>query len=129
VHLVWGTWDRLDLITPELEESLYPAVISNSKALKYEALAVGGTPDHVHILARLAPSISVADLVKQIKGSTSHLITHKIDPESFFKWQGAYRAFTVSKSGVNKVRHYILNQKEHHQTGSWIAEWEFQAGQ
>jgi REP element-mobilizing transposase RayT len=94
--------------------------------LKCEALAVGGTSNHVHILVRLSPAVSVADLVKQVKGSTSHLVTHVIDPDGFFKWQGAYRAFTVSKSGVNKVKQYILNQKEHHKSDSWIAEWEYQ---
>lgn len=35
---------------------------------------------------------------------------------SSFGWQTGYGAFSVSVSGVEEVKIYILNQKEHHRT-------------
>jgi putative transposase len=124
IHLVWATWDRLPLITSELEARLYPAMIAKCKEHRCEALAIGGVQDHVHLLVRFAPTISVADLVKEIKGSSSHLVTHVIATDEFFKWQGAYRAFTVSKNGISSVKSYILSQKDHHQLNTIINELE-----
>jgi len=64
-------------------------------------------------------------LVKEIKGSTSHLVTHEITSGEFFKWQGAYRAFTIRKSDVPIVQNCIQNQKQHHEEGNLTPEWEF----
>lgn len=89
VHLVWATWDRLALIAPQIEQPLYAALAEKCKTMKCEALAIGGVADHVHVLARLRPVVAVADLVKELKGASSHLVTHVLRPGEFFKWQGA----------------------------------------
>jgi hypothetical protein len=52
------------------------------------------------------------------------LVTHEITPGEFFKWQGAYGAFTLRKEDVPIVQAYIENQKQHHATGSVWEEWE-----
>ena len=77
-----------------------------------DVLAIGGIADHVHLLIRFPASISLSELVKQIKGSTSHLVTHR-SPQPF-KWQGGYGAFTVSKKEVDKISLYIANQEARH---------------
>jgi len=116
VHLVWATWDRLPILTPEIEKRVYAAIADKCRAMDCEPLAIGGVADHVHVLIRLNPTVAVADLVKEVKGSSSHLVTHEIRPAEFFKWQGAYRAFTLRKSEVEQVRAYIQNQFTHHGT-------------
>ena len=124
LHCVWATWDRLPLITPKIERALYTAILAKCRQLKCEPLVIGGMPDHVHLLLRLHTTISTADLLKEIKGASSHLITHKITPREFFKWQGAYGAFTVSKDDVPAVRGYIVHQKEHHAKDDVLQDWE-----
>lgn len=62
----------------------------------------------------LHTTTAIATLVKEVKGSSSHLVTHAIMPGAFFKWQGAYGAFTIRKSEVPTVKAYIENQKQHH---------------
>jgi REP element-mobilizing transposase RayT len=113
-HLIWSTWDRLPLITDELEPIIQAAMAAKCRQLKCELLAIGGIEDHVHLLVRFHPAVSIARLVQEIKGSSSHLISRKVDPGGFFKWQGAYQAFTIRKSEVPKVRAYIDGQKDHH---------------
>jgi putative transposase len=83
-------------------------------------LAIGGIEDHIHMLVRLAPTITVARLVGEVKGASSHAITHAIRPADFFKWQGSYGAFTISQRSVCQVCAYILNQKAHHADSTLI---------
>lgn len=125
LHCVWAVWDRLPLITPQIETVLYPAIIEKCRELKSEVIAIGGIEDHTHVLVRFHTTVSVADLVKGMKGSSSHLMTHKVlGADDFFKWQGAYGAFTVSKRHVKIVTEYIVNQKKHHAEKSLWDEFE-----
>ncbi len=66
----------------------------------------------------------MSDLIKQIKGSSSHLITHQIKSGEFFKWQGSYGAFTVSQDDIDAVANYIRNQAIHHRQKLTISSWE-----
>ncbi len=68
--------------------------------------------------------VAVADLLKEVKGASSHLVTHVITPGEFFKWQGAYGAFTLRKEDVPVVKSYIERQKEHHARNDLWQEWE-----
>lgn len=124
LHLVWATWDRLPLVTADIQAGLYAAIIAKCKELGCEPLAIGGISDHVHLLIRLSPTVSVSQLVKEVKGSSSHLATHVLNPDSLFKWQGAYSAFTIRKSEVDTVRTYIQNQAAHHATNQLDATFE-----
>ena len=71
----------------------------------------------MHVLLRLPATVTIATLVKQLKGSSSHLANHEILPRGF-KWQGGYSASSVSRRALPRVRDYILNQEEHHRDGT-----------
>jgi len=114
IHLNWATWDRLPLLSDELRPDVYACIQAGCDALGAEVLAIGGTEDHVHLLVRLPTTVSVATLVKQVKGASSHMVTHELIPENGFRWQGAYGAFSVSRSDVSRVCDYIARQEEHH---------------
>jgi len=126
VHLVWGTWDRLPLITPQIEREIQRVIGAKCVELDGEIIAIGGVSDHVHVLVGLPATVTIANLVGQMKGSSSHTVTHDIYKDGrFFKWQGAYGAFSVSPDGVPQVCDYIHHQKEHHANAELIAAWEF----
>ena len=103
VHCVWATWYRLPLITPDIQEVIYASIIGQCHQLGGTVIAIGGIEEHIHLLAGIPPTLSVSDLIKNIKGSSSHLITHKIKPSEFFKWQGSDGAFTVSHNDIAAV--------------------------
>ncbi|WP_135478254.1 IS200/IS605 family transposase [Candidatus Chloroploca mongolica] len=124
VHLVWATWDRLPLIAPEVEPRLYAALAEKCRALGCQPLGIGGIADHVHVLAGFPATITIAKLVGELKGASSHLMTHELAPGAFFKWQGAYGAFTVSEHMVSTVVAYIRNQKEHHRDATTLVAFE-----
>jgi putative transposase len=114
LHLVWATWDRLPLITEEIKPRIYATIAEKCREMKCVSLAIGGISDHVHLLVRLYTTVAVADLAKEVKGSSSHLVTHEITPGVFFKWQDAYGAFTIRKSEVSNLTAYIQNQEQNH---------------
>ena len=124
LHCVWAIWDRLPLLTPEVEEVLLAAIHAKCRDLECELQALGGMPDHLHLLVRFPTTLSVADLVKGVKGSSSHLLTQHVAKGTFFKWQGGYGAFTVSPDIIPTIRSYIHNQKRHHAEKNLWADWE-----
>src|SRR5438552_780932 len=113
-HLIWATWDRVPYLTGEVQDAVYACMQQECARLKVDVLAIGGIENHVHILIRFPATVMLAELVKQMKGVSSHMVTHKLGHEQGFKWQGAYRGFTLSKSDAPRVREYILHQQEHH---------------
>ena len=118
VHFVWATWDRQPLITPEIERDLWRYIRTSCTDDKCEVLAVGGMPDHVHLLALLSNTITLADLMKHAKGGSSLFASDTLTPGAWFKWQGSYGAFSVSRPQIDKVIHYIQNQRQHHLEGT-----------
>lgn len=124
LHLVWATWDRLPLITPEIERRLHRNIESEARKMGCTVLALNGMPDHVHLVVSFPTTITIADLVKQVKGVSSHFVNETLKPESQFKWQGSYGAFTVSRRELEKVIGYVKHQKDHHAANELIPEWE-----
>ena len=114
VHLVWATWDRLPLITPDIERRVNTAICDSIHGFGCPMYAIGGVPDHVHVLIGLSATASIATVVKEAKGSVSRLISHELRPNEFFKWQGAYGAFAVEHERGPTVIAYIRDQKRHH---------------
>jgi REP-associated tyrosine transposase len=127
LHLVWGTWDRLPLLAGEIESAVYRSFEAKCVELRVALVAVGGVEDHVHLLVQLPATLAIADLVKHLKGASSHLITQRVRPGEFFKWQGAYAAFSIGPDDTAPVRDYILRQKEHHAANRLIPRWELPA--
>ena len=123
LHFVWGTWDRLPLLTGEREDIAHRAIGAKCAELATEIIALGGVEDHIHLLVDLPTTICVADFIKHAKGASAHLISHQFAPD-FFRWQGAYGVFSVSFGDLPRVSKYIHNQRQHHQFDEIIPEWE-----
>ncbi len=120
VHLVWSTRHRLPLVDADVEARLYAEMAGRCRGLRCTPLAIGGMPDHVHLLASLHPTVSVAGLAKDVKGASAHFVQKVLRPDIFFQWQSGYGAFTVSRSDLTAVQRYIAEQKAHHANGHLI---------
>lgn len=81
-------------------------------------------PDHVHALFLLNPLKSISEVIKQVKGSSSHSINGVDLMLEKFAWQSGYAAYSVSESQVEKVYTYIKNQKQHHLKQSFQEEFD-----
>ncbi len=118
VHFIWAIWDRLPLISSSIERRMYREIEAICAKKHCDVLALGGTEDHVHLLVNLSNTITIADLMEAVKGSSSHFANEELVPAGTFKWQGSYGAFSVSPHEKAKVINYINQQKEHHANGT-----------
>jgi REP element-mobilizing transposase RayT len=124
VHLIWATWDRLPLLTDEITPALYRAIGAKCEELHAQVVAIGGVEDHVHLLVGLPATLTIADLMKHIKGATSHLVNHRLPNGGSFRWQGAYAAFSVDPQRLQRLIDYIANQRQHHFSNTLLSAWE-----
>ncbi len=113
-HIVYSTKFRKPTIEKTWEDELYGYVGGIIRENKGTLLCMGGVNDHVHLLAKLSPTIAFSDVLRLIKTNSSKMVNENIRPRFPFEWQKGYGAFSVSESQQGAVRTYILNQEEHH---------------
>jgi REP element-mobilizing transposase RayT len=118
-HVIFSTKYRIPRIDKGLKNDLYAYIGGIIRGEKGQLLEIGGTTDHLHILAGFHQTVAVAQMLQHIKGSSSKWINDEKQPQEKFEWQAGYGAFTVSQSQVPTVRHYIQQQEEHHQKRSF----------
>ena len=112
-HLIWATTRREPMVTERVEALLYPYLCQKCIEKKAFVYAVGGMPDHVHLVCSIPPAFSVSNFVKIIKGSTSHYINEYAFDVSI-KWQRGYGYLTLAKHDLPDVIAYVENQKTRH---------------
>ena len=114
IQIVFAVRGRQNLISESNREQLEKyicGIISNKKS---KPLAIYCNPDHVHILIGLSPSVYISDLARDIKANSSRWINENNWINGKFYWQEGFGAFSYSKSQLDVVVKYILNQAMHH---------------
>ena len=114
IHAIWSTKDRHPFIHSNVEHKIYHFISEQFREQGCPVSIINGMPDHLHCLFLLNPQKSIAEVIKQIKGSSSHYINQNNLIVDKFSWQTGYAAYSVSESVVDKVHNYIHNQKQHH---------------
>jgi REP element-mobilizing transposase RayT len=120
VHLVFSTKNREPFITDHHREDTFNYLGGTLNAIECPAICIGGVSDHVHFLFGLSRSMSISDVVEELKKGSSKWAKEKIHPA--FYWQNGYGAFSVSPSNLDQVKRYIENQEQHHRTLSFQEE-------
>ncbi|MBK7291491.1 MAG: IS200/IS605 family transposase [Chitinophagaceae bacterium] len=124
IHAIWSTKDRHSLITPAIENILYDQLKNQFIESGCSISIINGAADHVHCLFLLNHKKALADIIKQVKGASSHWINQQDIITEKFAWQTGYAAYSVSESVFDKVYQYILNQKKHHTKKTFVKEYE-----
>lgn len=123
IQIVFAVKGRQNLISKENREELHKFITGIVSNRNQKLFAVFAMPDHVHILVSMSPVISISDLVRDIKAGSSKFINEKRWMNGKFNWQEGYGAFSYSKSSVDSVIKYILNQEEHHKKKTFQEEY------
>ena len=117
--IVFNTKIREGFVDRNVAPKLHAYMSGVFKECDSPALSIGGTADHVHALALLSRTITIADLVKEVKIASSKWMKVQTRGLRNFQWQKGYGAFGVSESKVSAVRAYIGNQEAHRQKSSF----------
>ena len=117
LHIVFSTKRRQPVFNENaFVRELYLYLTGICKNKDCFAKLVGGHVDHIHLLCSLSRQKTVADLIRDLKTSSTVWIKSKRSDLADFHWQDGYGAFSVSASQLYKVKEYIANQQEHHRS-------------
>jgi len=119
LHIVFSTKNRKPRILGALQPQLHAYLAGACRALGSEALRVGGTEDHVHIACTLPRTLTVSQLLEEIKKSSSKWMKNQDEANADFSWQTGYGAFSLGKSQLPALIRYIDRQPEHHRVRSF----------
>ena len=122
IHALFSTEDRRPWLNAEVREEVFRYLGGTVNELGGQSLLVNGPCDHVHMLFVQPSTLSLANLMGKIKANSSGWVKRRWQDQRKFGWQTGYAAFSVSKSQVERVKRYILNQEEHHRRVSFQEE-------
>jgi putative transposase len=123
VQIVFAVKGRQNLIVKQNREELHKYITGIVQKRGQKMLAIFAMPDHVHILIGMKSEIAISDLVRDIKAISSKFINENNWVKGKFNWQEGYGAFSYSKSSIDNVIKYILNQEEHHKKQTFKEEY------
>lgn len=124
IHGVFGTKNRQPLLTEDIRTDVHIHLREELEEKGCKVRRINGTSDHVHMLFILSKDWSIAQIMKAVKGESSHWINQKDNVKIKFSWQIGYGAFSVSESDANNVEQYIKNQAQHHRKMTFKEEYE-----
>jgi REP element-mobilizing transposase RayT len=123
IQLVFAVQGRQSLLRDSFREELHKYMTGIITKRKQKLLAINSVKDHIHILVGLGTTITIADLVHDVKIASSKFIDNNKWLPGKFNWQDGYGAFSYSRSHMDNVIKYINNQQEHHKKKSFKEEY------
>lgn len=123
IQVVFAVKGRQNLIRAEIREELHKYITGIITNRDQKLLSIFCMPDHTHLLIGLKPSISISDLVRDIKAGSSKFINDKKLIKGKFSWQEGFGVFSYSRSQIDTVIKYIQNQEKHHNKKSFKEEY------
>ena len=88
-----------------------------------KTIIVNGTHDHIHCFFGLKPDLAVSVVMQGVKAKSSKWINENHHVNHRFEWQKSFGSFSYSRSHIDKVYQYILNQEKHHEKKSFRKEY------
>lgn len=124
IHLVWSTKNRLPLLTDNVRPTVFQHIRENAKKKDIFLDFINGYWEHVHALVSPGTEQTISEIVKLMKGESSHWINqNRLTPDRF-EWQHEYFAVGVCESLIDRTRDYIRNQEAHHSKKSFDKEFD-----
>ena len=115
VHIVFAVKGRQNLIQKSWKDELHKYICGIVNGKDQKVYAIGGMADHIHLLVSIKPTISISDLVRDMKANSSKWINEKQYVVGKFQWQEGFGAFSYGQSQLDIVITYINNQEQHHE--------------
>jgi len=122
-HIVFSTKDRAPVLDATVRPALHAYLATVARNVECECFRVGGVTDHVHLAVRLSRTITMAQLIEELKTSSSKWLKTQSPALATFAWQRGYGAFSVGPSDLNALLHYIDTQERHHKTRTFQDEY------
>lgn len=115
VHLVFVAKYRRKVFDAAALDRMRNLFGNTCRALKADLVEMEGERDHVHLLVRYPPALSIAALVRRLKGAASRLL-RAVRPDIAQRlrkgvlWSPSYFATSCGGAPIAIIRQYIEQQ-------------------
>jgi REP element-mobilizing transposase RayT len=123
IQTVFAVKHRDSLIHREWKEELFKYIGGIFRNKEQKLIAIGGVEDHIHLLFGLKPNMAISDLVRDVKSDSTEFVNKKHLVQGKFYWQEGFGAFSYSRSQLDAVGKYVLDQERHHTRRSFKEEY------
>ena len=123
IQLVFAVKNRQAMLNKEIRPQIFKYISGIISNFGHKSIIVNGVSNHIHILIGLNPNKTISETVHEIKRSSSIYINENKILKYKFAWQEGYGAFSYSKSQLDNIYNYILNQESHHKKTSFRDEY------
>lgn len=123
IQFIFAVQGRRSLIPAIHREELHKYISGIVERLDQKLLAIFAMPDHLHLFTGMRPHLAHSDFMRDIKACSSKFINEKNWLQTKFNWQSGFGEFSYSKSQIDNVVKYIMNQEEHHKKISFKDEY------
>ena len=123
IQAIFAVEHRAGLIQSAWKEELFKYIGGIFRNKKQKLIAVGGIEDHIHLLFGLRPSMAISDLIRDVKSDSTEFVNKKRFVRGRFSWQEGFGAFSYSRSDLDAVAKYVLDQERHHKRRSFKEEY------
>ncbi|WP_426670617.1 IS200/IS605 family transposase [Mucilaginibacter sp. McL0603] len=124
IQCVMAVKFRQSLIQLSWKEQLHKYITGIVQNHGHKMIAINSMPDHLHLFIGFRPNQSLSDLMRLVKGESSEWINKQQFTSAMFRWQEGYGAFSYSRSHMQAVTDYIMNQEEHHRKRTFLEEYQ-----
>ena len=114
-HLVWIPKYRKRILKGRLKEKLEELFFQCADMNGWKITELNIQLDHVHLLIKLKPTVSVSKAVQLLKGGSSRVVRRDFPGLEEFLWGSSfwadgYFAETIGRVNEDMIRKYIKNQ-------------------
>jgi putative transposase len=112
-HLIFCPKRRKPVLTAGIAQDCDSLIRQKCAEKSWEVVQLAIQPDHVHLFVRVFPTNSAAEVVKEVKGLTSHDLREKYPVLKRLPslWTRSYFAATAGNVSEESIRRYIEAQK------------------
>ncbi len=123
LHVIFSTKNREPWLNSDVRPRMHAYLATICRDVDADFVHVGGVADHIHIVTTLPRTLSQAQLIEQIKKTSSKWIKALDVRYRGFFWQRGYGAFSVSPSQLDSVVEYVDKQQGHHRRRTFQEEY------
>jgi putative transposase len=123
LQFIFAVKGKQNLIHQKYNDELQKYITGIVQNRKQKMLAINNVPDHLHLFVGFGTTLSMADFMEEVKSISSYFINDQHWIKGKFEWQRGYGVFSYSRSSIDNVIKYILNQQEHHKKRSFKEEY------
>lgn len=114
LHLNWHVKENRPVLGKTLEPLAHQFIAERCRRTPGVFFhGIGGTATHVHLAINIEPHVTISELVRDLKGGTSHDVNQQVGQKELY-WQRGYGVVSFGKNNLDWVLQYIARQKEHH---------------